>query len=337
MKNSKGFTLIEITIVAVIGGILIVSLSNLLTTYLNQSKRSSTERKLATIKDALQLHLELRGRYPCVASSNAAFNTPQFGVEIADCSDAAAPPSTFGTTGVDGLQIRIGAVPVRTLNLPDDFIGDAWGGRFTYAVTATLADPDDLFDRENGDISVIDSATPANSLITPAGSAHYVLVSHGPNNSGARNLGGGGAAACDAADLEGENCDNDDVFLSTLVTSLGNDTFDDLVSIRSTTLYGQIMPTGAIVAFNLSSCPVAEGWASFPAASGRFIRGLGAAGDNLGDQDGRSRVNLDIDKTNIRVFGTDVNVALDVDSSPDNNLPPYIALTYCIKIDTTAP
>jgi len=331
MNNSKGFTLVEVAIVAVIGGILIVSLSNLLLSYINQTRQSSTERKMEIINEALQLYLDLRGRYPCVASSNAAFDTAQFGVEIADCSDAAAPPSTFGTTGADGLQIRIGAVPVRTLNLPDDFIGDAWGGRFTYAVTATLADPDDLFDRENGDISVIDSATPANSLITPAGSAHYVLVSHGPNNSGARNLGGGGATACDAADLEGENCDNDDVFLSTLVTSLGNNTFDDLVSIRSTTLYGQAVPPEAIVAFNLLACP--DGWVPFEEAEGKFIRGLGAAGENVRDEDGTEEVDLEIDTITVRTsgLGTLVDVVTDVDSTPDNNLPPYLVLTYCKK------
>lgn len=329
MKNSKGFTLVEVAIVAVIGGILIVSLSNLLLNYINQTRQSSTERKIEIINEALQLHLDLRGRYPCVASMNAAFDTPQFGVEMADCSDAATPPSTFGATGADGLQIRIGALPVRTLNLPDDFIGDAWGGRFTYAVTATLADPDDFFDRDNGDISVIDNGTPANSLITPDGSAHYVVVSHGPNNSGATNLGGAGTTACDATDIEGENCDNDDVFLSTLVTSLGNNAFDDLVSIRATSLYGQAVPSEAVMAFNLLVCP--DGWVPFPEADGKFIRGLGAAGDNLRDESGTEEVDLDINTATVTASGSGVNVVIDVDSTPDNNIPPYVVLTYCRK------
>jgi prepilin-type N-terminal cleavage/methylation domain-containing protein len=329
MNNCKGFTLIEIAIVAVIGGILIVSLSNLLSNYIDQTQKSSTERKIEIINEALQLHLELRGRYPCVAPINAAFGTPQFGVEVADCSDAATPPSTFGTTGVDGRQIRIGAVPVRTLNLTDDFIGDAWGGRFTYAVTATLADPDDFFNRDQGDISVIDSGSPSNSLITPDGSAHYVVVSHGPNNSGATNLAGGGITPCNAADMEGENCDNDNVFLFTLLTNRGNNIFDDLVSIRATSSYGQIMPAGAVMAFNLFTCP--EGWIDFTEANGNFIKGLGAAGETLLDNGGTSEANLNINSVTATASASGIDIVTGINSPPNNNLPSYIALTYCEK------
>jgi len=35
--------------------------------------------------------------------------------------------------------IRIGSVPTRALNLPDEFMYDSYGSRFLYAVSADLA------------------------------------------------------------------------------------------------------------------------------------------------------------------------------------------------------
>ena len=51
------------------------------------------------------------------------------------------------------------------------------------------------------------------------------------------------------------------------------------------------VPSGAVMAFNLSSCP--DGWSPFTEANGRFI--MGSQG-NLREKGGNSEINLRIDQ-----------------------------------------
>lgn len=73
-------------------------------------------------------------------------------------------------------------VPVRTLNLPDEFALDAWNNRIVYTVTEILAsDPND-FDHTQGAILNVDGA--GNNILPAAGIGHYVLVSSGREDTG---------------------------------------------------------------------------------------------------------------------------------------------------------
>ena len=323
-------------------------MSNLLLTYIKQSRVSSTENKIEIIDEALQLFLSRNGRYPCPAPLNSPLDGANFGIEA-----GLAPPAAPDCNA----KIVIGAIPVRTLNLPDDFISDAWGGRFTYAVTAPLATPNQ-YNSDEGAISVVDSA--GNSQITPQGSAHYVTVSHGTNNVGATLIEGVGSIPCDATTQEGANCDNDDVFRNTLLIGAANNAnlYDDMISVSATSFFDSGIPKGAIMAFNPNSydiCP--PGWTEYTAAQGKFIVG----GDNglLHPRNGAAKTggNEDITlqstvtypvETKWRVINgggiigpdylRDLEVAVDVevvmpagDPTPGANYPPYIALRYCEK------
>ncbi len=332
--------MIETAIVVLIGGLLLASTSTLLLTYVKKVQLSTTEKRLGAIDEALQIFLNFNGRYPCPAIINAAVDSPDFGVEKFAASSCDTTPQIPGR---DGRPVRVGGVPVRTLNLPDEFGMDAWGGRLTYAVTENLAE-DGTYNRTEGAISVVDSTDPADpavdSVVQPPGSAHYVIVSHGANNSGATSAEGGGAMPCTTGNLEEENCDGDDTFRTTLLLGTAQNAmlYDDLVSVRAMTAFGNQVPEGAVMAFNLNACP--SGWVEFTPAGGRFLVGVSAE-FALGITGGLETVTLTPEQTGFREAATPINPAaapggvISAETTgaiqEHENMPPYIAMRFCQK------
>jgi prepilin-type N-terminal cleavage/methylation domain-containing protein len=370
-QADAGFTLIEVAIVIIILGIISAALTSSLLSYIKRSEIRSTESKLLEIDSALQTFLELNGRYPCPASLTVQQDTANFGVEISagNCSTAGAVVGTtsVGSNNGAATNVRIGAVPVRTLNLPDDYIMDAWGNRFTLAMTEGLATAG-TYSRDLGGVSIIDSN--GNSVVQPADTAHYMIVSHGDTGLGATALGGGAAPACNPATLDGENCDNDSTFRDTLLTGTGAaaNFFDDHVRRNVSTFVN--IPPGAVVAFN-GGCP--PGWIPFLDAGGNPISGrvIIAAGNYAGNYDngkhtwnynnaydlyttgGYSTWHSDseeiqthpqvapnpVDTASLSAAfpGTEQLVRANTSVIPANdvtlseNVPPWIALNYCEK------
>ncbi len=363
---NKGFTLVEVAIVIVIIGILLASASALLLVYLENIETRTTRQKLDTIDESLELFLRLNGRYPCPAPLDAAPDTVGFGFEIADgpdgignddtCEDVSGDSNgTFEVAGeilpgatINPNNVRIGAVPTRTLNLPDDFIADAWGNRFTYAVTERLASAN-TYDRNDGAVELVD--TNGTRVYNQAGDpdlglGHYVVVSHGKNGRGAVPIGGGNRLPdCPAGEPEGENCDDDATFVRSLLFSEGADALDDFVSFRAISVIGQEIPDGAVMAFDSPDCP--DGWEPYAAGAGRVIMGsdgsLGGGDYSYTATGGQETVTLSYPNLGLRLeeFERDISGLTDLEEPVFNymtplgsvtnveNRPPYIALTLC--------
>ena len=112
---------------------------------------------------------------------------------------------------------------------------DAWGFQMTYAVSApqTL---DGLFDTNFG---VLDVKTEnGDDLVSPEGTAHFVIVAHGENHLGAYNQEGVIPWPCVPGALdESENCDQDFTFTSGLRRmGQGPRYFDDTILYRAYSL-----------------------------------------------------------------------------------------------------
>lgn len=353
--DNKGFTLIELAIVLLIGGILLGTLSSMLLIYLKKANIRMTQTRLESVDEGLQQFLNLNGRLPCPAAIDAGPDTPEYGREVdSDCTSD-THPGTVRVTGRDGRWVRIGAVPVRTINLPDEFAVDAWSARFTYAVTEMLAAPGS-YDREEGAISVLDSAD--NPVLNPSGSGHYVIVSHGPDGLGSFTSAGVDGAPCAAGTLDAENCDDDATFRRTLISgrAAGSAHYDDHMRVRAVSAFGESMPPGAVIPFNLASCP--PGWVSYAPATGRSIVGTGDFVDNydiagrtawdfseeyeLGDTGGYATWRLHREELGAEIYDPGMEPVSSGDfrflhrppattAEPAENRPPYIALTYCQK------
>lgn len=398
-SSSAGFTILEITIVMVIGGLLLATFSTALVSLMERTKMKTTNIRINTINDAIQQYLSINGALPCPAPGIIAVDQAGYGTSIETdthslpairhCDNATAvagvtrvasaitaytPNAPVDLDGPDPgaapsgaaypLFVRIGVVPIRSLNLPDDFLIDAWGHRFIYAVTEQLTNPYRFF-QDSGGISVIDSA--GNSVVQPANTAHYVIISPGRDGvGGVVGDTGNLSVPCDLTTFEGENCDFlvgtiNPTFRKTIITTAavgGATQFDDVVIIGAQSQSAELIPTGAVMAFDIPGGTCPAGWSQYAAADGRVIIGTtpvgGAINYNLGDSGGTAMLTLNT--TNMpshnHLFGqtasqgvTAGGVTIDYvkpapqtlitsstgDGQPFDNRQPWRALLYCKK------
>lgn len=232
-----GFTLIELSLVILITGLLLAPLFQLYHTYQIEEATRKTKDRIFTDKNGIAIFNPLR--LPCPADRSLPPNDPNYGFEICDmtvipdCDPAVIQGicQTDGSRDADGNgtidKIVIGGVPLRsaaggvTRNLPlikgDDLL-DGWNHRLTYAVSAILMNParvSALNDFKLGSISAVsESGTPTAGINNDG---QFVVLSHGVGGRGAFTR-EGGFIPCPAGTVESENCDND----STFVQAIGN-------------------------------------------------------------------------------------------------------------------
>lgn len=226
-KNKNGFTLIEISIVLTIIGILLAAIITPYKIYTAEKARKTTVSNIELVNTAITNFLVQNGRYPCPAPLTAGPGDPLYGVETTcDPDDPAYPSYSYGecvdglcfeisekgtvdinpspgeTTLVDGV-VRRGSIPFRSLGLAELETIDGFNARLQYAVSENLAKVE-TFVRGSGGISLIDSN--GDSLVSPPASVHYLVYSTGRDKNGAYNREGGLINSCDTSRLDGENC-----------------------------------------------------------------------------------------------------------------------------------
>ena len=348
LKKSKGFTLIEIAMVLAVGGLLIASFSSYLLNFHKLAQQKDMRNRMSIITTAVQEFLEVNGRMPCPASLTDGIDTANFGREVSDAATLCNAVPTGGGVFVSGSganRVIKGAVPVRTLNLPDDYIFDVYGNRFTFAVTANQATVGLTFSDNDGAIIVRDSGgttiVPDAAAIPPIPGASFIIVSHGRNRHGGYSSEGLLFGDCtDGSTDEQENCNNNRTYVDTML--IGDD-FDDFVSFKASRLLTGVVPSGAVVAFDRGSCPA--GWTAYPAANGRAVIGAGnltgatAAGERTGA--GAENATYGVGEQGGSILRSDSDPLTVVHDDNDHFTPqglttydnrvPYVALTYCRK------
>lgn len=200
--RQQGFSLTELSIALAIIAVILGSAVSVLITGDYEAKKSQTELKMERINEALSSFLAIYKRLPCPALPGVAPTNAKFGEEVITPNyDRDAP--TFCENSEDAIamntagRVTIGAVPVVTLGLPDDYISDGWGNRFLYAVDAdfVLSEThnancgyavmtDDCFaladESADADITVY-----GKEGVTKTTDAVYALISFGANGHGA--------------------------------------------------------------------------------------------------------------------------------------------------------
>ncbi len=327
-KSENGFTLLEVAIVISIIGILLSLLTSALLTFVEKNRIETTEFRIEKIQESLTQYLNVNRKYPCPASRILGPDVTEFGKEVGlDCN-----AGTHAGTARNG-SVRIGAVPNRSLNLPDEFAIDAWGRKFTYAVTEDLATAN-AFSADGGQIIVVDSG--GNELVSPPSNptsrAHYVVLSHGPTGDGAYPLNATSTPAvpCPASSQDAENCDNDSTFRYTLLNSDADlsDFYDDYISYAGQTTPILSIPPGAIIPFASTRCPDG-GWAPYREAEGRFVYGFDPTPDTL-DLHEMTSIILPGGATDSTVLSPGVT---DTSAGDDEAIiPPFVTLLYCRKL-----
>jgi prepilin-type N-terminal cleavage/methylation domain-containing protein len=260
LKKQAGFTLIELTIVMIISSLLFVPLIKIYEIRQKKKIIETTRERLFLSDSLITDYGEnsLHDGYPCPADPSLPESDANYGLSFIDCNAfadeaaflvglAAAGLGAAGTctngdgTGVcraegfvdhngDGAldPILIGMVPIEQVVFEGDTEGDpsyesvydAWGGRFTYAVSAFLTN-DNTYNFYSGVIAVVDEF--GNPAVNNTNDAHYTITSHGENNSGAYHAESGSIIqACGllppavGSAAENENCNNDGVFMASI-------------------------------------------------------------------------------------------------------------------------
>ncbi|TAE83661.1 MAG: prepilin-type N-terminal cleavage/methylation domain-containing protein [Alphaproteobacteria bacterium] len=198
VNKKSGFTLIEMSVVLVVLATLVfmgVSTADLQRTV---AVSQATDRNLEVIARALQQFQRTQGRYPCPALMTDASTTASYGMER-----GMTPSACHGAHASNNAYI--GFVPFRTLGIEEHVAYDGWDRRVMYVI-----DKGHVASSTFGLGSVQVAADVANSRFVTnsqnAGSAIFVLVSHGEKGIGAYNRMGALHAPCSTGTLESRNC-----------------------------------------------------------------------------------------------------------------------------------
>ncbi len=245
------------SIVLTIIGLIVAGTISMGSSMVGSAQQVNTNSKLDAIEKALMAYRIANNRLPCPTdptltdvSTNSAYYSANYGYETGTpgyCNIATDPSyvanpniSTYtipthsngGTPGFAantppttnfaalGMSTAEGAVPVKTLGLPDEFQYDGWGRKFAYAVATAMTTPASGTGMTGTAAAFMSYGSQANCgaiTVQNAGAANrtqvadYVLLSYGPDGhggylkNGARYSSGSDNAAeqlnchCDAA------------------------------------------------------------------------------------------------------------------------------------------
>jgi prepilin-type N-terminal cleavage/methylation domain-containing protein len=145
--TTRGFSLIELSVVVLIIGILIYMTLAAGREQLEIARIKQTQYKLQKIQTALAVYLKTFGYLPCPADGTAAINSATFGAQSRNSAnsmaDSVLTDSSCSANLVDFVPVvYIGVVPVTTLGMSPESMFDGWGNRITYIVSIPCIDPD---------------------------------------------------------------------------------------------------------------------------------------------------------------------------------------------------
>ena len=214
----SGYTLIELSVVIALLGIMAGSALNLAARAAERDRIQETNAILDSVQFALKVYFKQHNTLPCPADPTLAVNNNAFGRAVAPCTAAAAQFSPHA--GSESVQ---GALPVKTLGLPIDYAFDSWKQQIRYVVhkdyTVRNADPTlgPTVTKQNANpahLTIIDELGNEMQSNIPENGVTYILISHGKDKAGARSESAVESAPCPATpSLENENCDTANLFI----------------------------------------------------------------------------------------------------------------------------
>lgn len=214
-RREAGFSLIELSIVIAIVGLISVTGLNLLAGSVRATQTRTTEDRLALATEAILAFYMANNRLPCPADGDLAPGDTGYGTER----------GTPGACTITGTTSDNGVLPWRTLGLPDQSSMDGWNRLLSYRVSLQLtANPTALLPP-----SPVLPLVRYQGEITGGIGAAFVVMSHGRNGLGAWLPVGNQAAQATASNNELENLNDDLVLIARAQTPPAGETYDDML------------------------------------------------------------------------------------------------------------
>ncbi len=240
----------ELSVVLTIIGITLAGAIELATNKTEADRVTETNARLDIIEEALKVYVINNQRLPCPANASASLSLDIAGKEGASDATECEMSSSTTTIGANYTSggIYSGAIPTKTLHIPDKNMADDWDRRFTYVVDYRFAnnEADTNSDCDgtvsticfkyttDGGITINDSTGAARTAV-----AVYTIISHGKNGYGAFNYTGGvqldQPAAPDASEVSNA-ATSSGTLDATFVQKDSTTTFDDIVRYKEKSL-----------------------------------------------------------------------------------------------------
>lgn len=168
IKNNKGFSLLELSIVLIILSMVTVGSIDIATGVLKSAKLKDTKNKLAVIEQAINSYVMENNALPCPAGIKFKNTNSNFGISSCTVNE---------TNGIKLVQGKlIGTVPTKSLKIEAKYMQDGWGDRFVYVVVKDHANVD-------SDKNEIKHTISSKNLINST--YEYAVISNGENKNGA--------------------------------------------------------------------------------------------------------------------------------------------------------
>lgn len=201
-KDQSGSSLLQTAITLIVVSVLVGASVAIIQPLVLEKPKEETHKQLDPIKVALSEFAARHGRLPCPARLDVATDTADFGREYCDATPAAGSGVELSTVNSrDGRVIRSGGLPVRTLDMSDDYFRDGYQNPYLYSVTELVTSASGDLNHDGG--IYVKDANGIDVNVNP-GWVLYTLVSTG---------GRGNIFDCDLSKADSENCNRDGVFL----------------------------------------------------------------------------------------------------------------------------
>ncbi|MEO5328580.1 MAG: type II secretion system GspH family protein [Magnetococcus sp. THC-1_WYH] len=239
LRNNSGFTLTEMAMVVMLMGIIGSILVTSLNARMSQTSYTVTKQRMAAIQETMISFLRVNGRLPCPDGNTDA-----------ELFDGIEDPLGGGVCD----NGAFGVLPYSTLRLSREQVIDGWGNFFSYHVSQTT-DPwttvppgtDPINDTYLGELIIENTA---NNVV-------MVVVSHGPNGTGAYTIKGTRNVLPFATDeLENTNNTANLTYIerdfTDNINALGGP-FDDIVGYMTVgDLVGPLIKEGSVQSANMA-------------------------------------------------------------------------------------
>ena len=280
-KNiKKAYSLIELSIVITIIAIMVTGILGVEVGNSNIKKAEMTKERMKVIYKALITHVVRNGFLPCPAGITYDKSDVVLGSSVSSCVAGNGIYQSSSST-----NLRWGAIPAITLNLPSEYMMDGWGSKFSYIVDkdstnfhefSIVAETGEFGYSNSANIVMQEYLGSVREIVTDA---VFVIISHGANKFGAVPFNSNlfNPSATDASEISNHLVSSN--FDQNFSINSNDPSFDDIVFYK--TRSQMVVDYDPLRIF--ISCPaLGSGFQSFTYYNGGTAHGNTACGTTTG-------------------------------------------------------